>query len=282
MYTARARRNQSLTDNIALIEQELLALTFVERERKDVQNTLALEDLILQRAKLAQMLVQLLDMKRLREKLWKETVQNEFCKLYTQNTDDNSWIQEFQAFLDKEPFEVQVKHFAIDFRLVNILTNLYHDLENEDRFQDGSGLQKKLLYYLPCFIDVSLDTLLKSTVSDLLNANILDYELCQVLVSHFQMIHEQQITDGLNNTIHITEGNIWRIFILNYIFFSLIKLLVPSCPEYKELNDETESSKFWCESECVVCLNNKVCIVLLQFVSLTNQITLKAETHSLY
>lgn len=229
---ARTKRNQNLSEKITLVEQELAALTKIERERKAELNSAIREDLLEQRTKLAQLLATLLDDKRQREKLWKESLESEFSK-HIQVTSDAEALEQYQTFLDKEPFEIQVKHYAIDFRAANILLDLYRKLDDEASFPEGHSLQHKLAYYLPCFIEVTGEKLLRLTAVDLMNSSILDYRLCQVLEGHFQHIRGQY-----------PESPDKRNFRNSFP--------APSCPPLEERN-------FWTESECVVCLSNKVC-----------------------
>src|SRR5699024_4154802 len=138
---------------ISLVEQELLALSFVERERKDVRADMLVADLVAQRTQLAQLLASLLDVKRQREKQLMETLEKELSKRYGGN-DPNAadhWLEEFQRLLSKESFEVQVSGYGIDVRIADILIALYHELDDEYAHPLGSMLQGKLRYVC-CYV----------------------------------------------------------------------------------------------------------------------------------
>lgn len=245
LLDARDRRNVDLVEKITLVEQELLALTFCERERKELRSDTWKGELDRQRARLVELLTTLLEVKRSREKMLKETLEKEvFDRLRKQDEGEGSWLEQVQQFLAKESFEVQVAHHGLDIRLATILINLYHDLEHEP------GLRTKLAYYLAHFVDVPYETLLCSSAADLMGkCTIHDYELCQVIALRFgEILLEQKNAPAapsappeMGETIEEAEQKALSIQ-----------------TTVDESGGGPGETRYWHEAECVICLVNQV------------------------
>ena len=288
-----------------------MALTFVERERRDVRNDQLLIDLVSHRTRLAQLLASLLEVKRQREKqlinILEKELSKRFYKVDASNTND-SWLHEFQRLLSKEPFEVQVSEYGIDVRIGNILTELYNDLgsgltlnNNNLRASNhfntsGTMLQGKLVYYLGHFVDMTLDRLCICSPEDLLKLKIDDYELCQLISQRFKRLLDDNRSLRSHGDISsdkpfvlVSEEN-QRLLSINQTMSSdqtvrmensfnnelavdnnEFSLSSPSSEQKVKqqinskllLKDKVEEEKFWCEAECVICLDNKVCLFIV-------------------
>lgn len=227
----------------------------MERERKDTRNDLLLADLMAQRTRLAQLLASLLDVKRHREKQLMETLEKELAKRFAPNNDETagSWLEEFQRLLSKESFEVQVRSYGIDARIADVLLGLYRELEDEHEYAQGTMLQGKLGYYLGHFVDLSLSQLCACSPNDLIQLHIEDLELCQLIVNKFaryrQLIEESGTVDGakLADTSAVPSEQ------EETAEPRIEKSTQPSTEASRDGGD-----KFWCEAECVICLDSTV------------------------
>lgn len=260
IQSARVRRNEDLSEKISIVEQQLLALTFVERERKTERNDQLLADLVQQRTQLAQLLASLLEVKRFREKQLMETLESELSKRYGQHQLDGdqsatNWLEDFQKLLSKESFVVQVAQYGIDIRIADLLVGIYNQLEDDTNSSNGSMLQGKLAYYLGHFVDMPIDRFCNSTPDDLMKLHIDDYELCQVIVEHVRLNTKLSSINSQTNIANEEEGTIPSQTTLDQI----------EAPEVNQSNHSEADigSKFWCEAECVICLDNKSNIVFL-------------------
>ncbi len=254
MLAARDRRNGDLAERISLVETELMALSFVERERAEARTGDRLAQLTAQRKALAGLLGELLQEKRGREKRLMATLETELERRFNledhQGSEDESWLEQFQRLLARESFEVQVASYGVDARVADVLVGLYHELEQAG---GGSVLQGKLLYYLGHFVDVPVDRLLSSFTSaaDLLRLNIDDYELCQLLVERFKRYRaerEVEMRASVEQAPHVEK------------LVVEVEEEVTSTPQkaLKEKEEPAEENKFWYEAECVICLDNSV------------------------
>lgn len=258
MLAARDRRNGDLAERISLVETELMALSFVERERAEARTGDRLAQLTAQRKALAALLGELLEEKRGREKRLMATLETELERRFNledhQGSEDESWLEQFQRLLARESFEVQVASYGVDARVADVLVGLYHELEQAG---GGSVLQGKLLYYLGHFVDVPVDRLLSSFTSaaDLLRLNIDDYELCQLLVERFERYRaerevemrasgEQQAQQVEKLVVEVEE--------------EVTSTPAPAPKALQEKEEPAEENKFWYEAECVICLDNSV------------------------
>ncbi|KAH9397666.1 E3 ubiquitin-protein ligase lrsam1 [Tyrophagus putrescentiae] len=251
VLAARDRRNGDLTERISLVETELMALSFVERERAEARTGDRLAQLTAQRKALAALLGELLEEKRGREKRLMATLETELERRFNledhQGSEDESWLEQFQRLLARESFPVQVASYGVDARVADVLVGLYHELEQAG---GGSVLQGKLLYYLGHFVDVPVDRLLSSFTSaaDLLRLNIDDYELCQLLVERFKRYRAEREVEKL--VVEVEE--------------EVTSTPAPApAKALQEKEEPAEENKFWYEAECVICLDNSANIVFL-------------------
>lgn len=230
----------------------------MERERKDTRNDLLLADLMAQRTRLAQLLTSLLEVKRHREKQLMETLEKELAKRFAPNNDETagSWLEEFQRLLSKESFEVQVRCYGIDARIADILLGLYRELDDEHEYAHGTMLQGKLGYYLGHFVDLSLTQLCGCSPNDLIQLHIDDLELCQLIVNKFaryrQLIEEGSTVDAAK--LADTSSGLSAPSEEEETTEPIIEQLTQPLTEVSRDGGD----KFWCEAECVICLDSTV------------------------
>ena len=264
VLAARDRRNGDLAERISLVETELMALSFVERERAEARTGDRLAQLTAQRKALAGLLGELLEEKRGREKRLMATLETELERRFNredhQGSEDESWLEQFQRLLARESFEVQVASYGVDARVADVLVGLYHELEQAG---GGSVLQGKLLYYLGHFVDVPVDRLLSSFTSaaDLLRLNIDDYELCQLLVERFKRYRaEREVEMRAVETPQVEK-------LVVEVEEEVTSTPAPApAKALQEKEEPAEENKFWYEAECVICLDNSVSDFLQVFV----------------
>ncbi|KAH9406231.1 E3 ubiquitin-protein ligase lrsam1 [Tyrophagus putrescentiae] len=265
VLAARDRRNGDLAERISLVETELMALSFVERERAEARTGDRLAQLTAQRKALSALLDELLEEKRGREKRLMATLETKLERRFSmedhRGSENESWLEQFQRLLARESFPVQVASYGVDARVADVLVGLYHKLEKAG---GKAVLQGKLLYYLGHFVDVPVDRLFSSftSASDLLRLNIDDYELCQLLVERFKRYRVKMEREGQRGVEReVAAPQVEKLVV--EVEEEEVEVTSTPAPKTQEKEEPAEENKFWYEAECVICLDISANIVFL-------------------
>lgn len=242
LLAARDQQNRQLSQQIDLIQAQLLVLSRCELLRRDELSDRMYHELMEQRIKLATLLASLLSTKRKREKQVKSVMENQLAQRCldggfgqsspARSTDNFTWLHQVQLWLDREPFEVQLDHYGLDYRLADMLLRFHHSLQ-----PDG---QRSLTHYMPHFVDMKYEDFIRLRSRDLLALGLNNIELVDALDS---FLRDSLASGPLQGTAPPLEPD------------------VPSAPpkSFPQLARPSGARVlFDAESECVICLSRKV------------------------
>jgi E3 ubiquitin-protein ligase LRSAM1 len=236
LQRTRDYRNQLITNQILLIENELTNLTQVEMQRKDDKLDSILNDIRIQRAKLAFLLSRLLTEKKERELHLREQLRK-MEQRRNQIQDENFWLVQYQYLLEQQPIETQIQQFAIEGRVAIVLLAVHKDNE-------------RIVKYLPLFTQITFDRLNSMGDKELLNFGIDDYELCKVIRDKI----DEQCSDtasALPQTPRPSAPTQLQLPVVEEQSTSSATIVY-------EQNESFCDIKLWCQTECVICFDQSV------------------------
>ena len=163
----RDYQNESITNQMLLIENELTELSRAEMQKRDNRSDTILTDIRCQRAKLAQLLARLLKQKRQRELQLREQL-HQMERRRMQVDDQDFWLVQYQCLLQRQPIDAQIRQFVIDEAIGRVLTAV-------------QKVYERIADYLPLFGDMTFERLNAMRDKQLLGLGIDDYELCKLI-----------------------------------------------------------------------------------------------------
>jgi hypothetical protein len=219
-----------------LIENELTNLTQAEMQRKDDKLDSILNDIRIQRAKLAFLLSKLLTEKKERELHLREQLRK-MEQRRNQIQDDNFWLVQYQYLLEQQPIETQIQQFGIEDRVGIVLIAVHKDNE-------------RIIKYLPLFTQMTFDRLNSMGDKELLHFGIDDYDLCKVIRDK---IDEQcsGTASALPQTISPSAPTQLQLPLSEEPSTSSATIIY-------EQNESFCDIKLWCQTECVICFDQSV------------------------
>jgi hypothetical protein len=223
---SRDTRHQLITSEIALVQQELAAISKVELQRKQ-ETTDRLESIREQRKQLAKLLADLYAQRDARERQIESQVQT----LENENDEDDFWLVQYQILLEKQPLSVQMDMLGMDRRVKELL--LIIEKENP---------KLQIRNYLQYLTILSYEQMVAMEVKELFQAGVDNYDICRTICDTIKQ--RAQIPDSSLNADQLEPSSSSSIS--------------PSPLPHIENN-----MQLWCQWECVICLDNQSSIVFL-------------------
>lgn len=166
MQREKDTRHQLILSQIALVYQELVAISGIEMQKKLLSSESRLNEIEKQREQLANLLYELNMQKVQREKqLHLQIKQMEESE---QRDEENFWLIQYQILLESQPIFVQMDLLGFDSKVKNILLNI--SKKNPDI---------PLSRYLQNLAQISYEQLQTFSARDLYESGINDHELCK-------------------------------------------------------------------------------------------------------
>lgn len=166
MQREKDTRHQLILSQIALVYQELVAISGIEMQKKLLSSESRLNEIEKQREQLANLLYELNMQKVQRERQLREQIKQ--MEKSEQRDEENFWLIQYQILLESQPISVQMDLLGFDSKVKNILLNI--SKKNPDI---------PLSRYLQNLAQISYEQLQTISARDLYEFGINDHELCK-------------------------------------------------------------------------------------------------------
>ncbi|RWS29621.1 E3 ubiquitin-protein ligase LRSAM1-like protein [Leptotrombidium deliense] len=220
----RDEQHQMISNQIRLVENELLALTQAEMQRKSFNLEAMMTSVSEHRSCLAMVLAQLLDEKEQRECFIHnvvEALEEKRHDLPDSNQSEDFWLIQYQRLMTEESVENQLQTLNIS---------------DENVKQVLIRCDKPIVPYLHIFVDqnLSFSQLLEMSEKDFLTIGIDDFNVAELIKDAIEEVRESICPSAPPYSVSDEDEP------------------SPSAPPL---------TKFWFQIECVICLSAEVSIL---------------------
>ncbi|XP_041049839.1 E3 ubiquitin-protein ligase LRSAM1 isoform X3 [Carcharodon carcharias] len=243
-------KHTRIRDQIKLIENELMQLTQIELDRREIDTENLQGTLMEERQALSDLLQQLLKEKKQREKELRDLLAEMETKHETNQ--ENYWLIQYQRLMDQKPLSLRAREEGVEKALVDLLAELSAD------------------QYLPLFAHhrVTLKMLCYMTVEDLQQIGVKESRLQRAIL--------RRVQEGLPRED--------RRFVPVKEAAADLGEVQPSAPVESEAGPSSPSApvpeEVLAQSECVVCMERESQMIFLPCGHVCCCQTCGAELHA--
>ncbi|XP_078406532.1 E3 ubiquitin-protein ligase LRSAM1 isoform X3 [Cetorhinus maximus] len=243
-------KHTRIRDQIKLIENELMQLTQIELNRREIDTENLQGTLMEERQALSDLLQQLLKEKKQREKELRDLLAEMETKHETNQ--ENYWLIQYQRLMDQKPLSLRAREEGVEKALVDLLAELSAD------------------QYLPLFAHhrVTLKMLCYMTVEDLQQIGVKESRLQRAIL--------RRVQEGL-------PGEDRRFVPVKEAAADLGEVQ-PSAPVESEAGPSSPSApvteEVLAQSECVVCMERESQMIFIPCGHVCCCQTCGAELHA--